>query len=379
MNLDLDPTQELLQGTVRDYLEAHVPFDRVRALEREGSWDEALWKGFCEQGWLGLPLPEALGGGGGSLVDLGLLVLEVARRAAPVPVAEALACAVTIAREVPPARAAALVEALGSGAFLPVPAVLEADDAFDRAALPLADGRVRGEKRFVDYAACATHHLLVVREGGDAGGPALALVDAHASGVACTPLFTIGRTPSSVVRYDGAPAERVAGAAAVGRLVALGRALAAVQCVGSAERALEMTVAYASVREAFGRPIGSFQAVKHHAANMATRVAASRHLAFEALAALDAGRAAEAQVALAKASASRTVPEVTMLAHQIHGGNGVIEENDLYFFTLRGKERSLAWGSVDECLAIVADAVHEPVDWHAMEVAGDGGAREGSG
>jgi hypothetical protein len=56
---------------------------------------------------------------------------------------------------------------------------------------------------------------------------------------------------------------------------------------------------------------------------------------------------------------------VTILAHQIHGGNGIIEENDLYFFTLRGKERSLAWGSVDECLSEAAATVHEPVDWLA--------------
>ena len=67
--------------------------------------------------------------------------------------------------------------------------------------------------------------------------------------------------------------------------------------------------------------------------------------------------------AAAKASASRAAPEVLMLAHQIHGGNGVIEENDLYFFTLRGKERSLAWGTVDECLAVIGERVEEPVDW----------------
>ena len=68
-------------------------------------------------------------------------------------------------------------------------------------------------------------------------------------------------------------------------------------------------------------------------------------------------------MAVAKASASRMVPEVTMLAHQIHGGNGIIEENDLYFFTLRGKERSLAWGTAEECLALAAESVAEPVDW----------------
>jgi alkylation response protein AidB-like acyl-CoA dehydrogenase len=96
---------------------------------------------------------------------------------------------------------------------------------------------------------------------------------------------------------------------------------------------------------------------------MSIKVAASRHLAFAALGALGSGTDCRAQVALAKASASRMVPEVTILAHQIHGGNGIIEENDLYFTTLRGKERSLAWGSVDECLAEVAATVHEPVDW----------------
>jgi alkylation response protein AidB-like acyl-CoA dehydrogenase len=117
------------------------------------------------------------------------------------------------------------------------------------------------------------------------------------------------------------------------------------------------------VREQFGRPIGSFQAVQHHAANMASRVASTRFLVYEALYALDRGRASPRQVAFAKASASRMVPEVTMLAHQIHGGNGMIEENDLYFFTLRGKDRSLAWGSAEECLAEAADCVEDPQQW----------------
>jgi alkylation response protein AidB-like acyl-CoA dehydrogenase len=122
-------------------------------------------------------------------------------------------------------------------------------------------------------------------------------------------------------------------------------------------------VAYAKLREQFGKPIGSFQAVRHHCANMAMRVASARSLAFEALSALDAGLDAGTRVAAAKASASLAAPEVTMLAHQIHGGNGVIEENDLYFFTLRAKERSLAWGSAEECLAELAASVDRPVEW----------------
>jgi len=362
MNLDLDATQELLRDTVREYLRAEVPLDRIRELEREGRWDEALWKALCGQGWLGLPFSESQGGGGGSLVDAGVLVEELARRAAIVPIVEAIACGVALAREAPGASADALVAGLLAGSVLPAPALLEASDDFARVSLELSGGRVRGEKRFVDYGQFATHHLVTAREHGEL---ALYLVDARASEVETRPLRTIGRTPCASVRYDGARAERVAGPAAAALLLQLGRAFAALQCVGSAAQALDQTVAYASVREAFGRPIGSFQAVKHHAANMSIKVAASRHLAFEALYALERGTASAAKVAFAKAAASRMVPEVTILAHQIHGGNGIIEENDLYFFTLRGKERSLAWGSVDECLAEIAASVHEPVDWLA--------------
>ncbi len=360
MNLDLDPTQELLRDTVREYLRSEVPLDRIRELEREQRWDETLWKALCGQGWLGLPFAEARGGGGGSLVDAGVLVEEFARRAAVVPLVEVIACGIALERFAPGAAADALVAGLLSGSAVPVPAVLEASDDFARVSLELARARLRGEKRFVDYGQFATHHLVAAREGGEL---ALCLVDARAPEVSAQPLRTIGRTPSALVRYDGAPAERVAGADAAAALVQIARAFAAVQCVGSAAQALEQTVAYASVREAFGRPIGSFQAVKHHAANMSIKVAASRHLAFEALAALERGTASAAQVALAKASASRMVPEVTILAHQIHGGNGIIEENDLYFFTLRGKERSLAWGSVDECLGEVAAGIDDAIEW----------------
>ena len=216
------------------------------------------------------------------------------------------------------------------------------------------------EKAFVDYGQSATHHVVAAREAGELG---LYLVDARGSGVDCEPLRCIGRTPVCAVRYRDAPARRVAGADACTDLVRVGRALAAVQCVGHMQQALDMTVAYAKVREQFGVPIGSFQAVRHHCANMAMRVASSRLLAFEALSALEAGSASDAQVALAKASASRAAVEVTMLAHQIHGGNGMIEENDLYFFTLRAKEHSLAWGSAEECLAVAARDVDTPTEW----------------
>ena len=96
---------------------------------------------------------------------------------------------------------------------------------------------------------------------------------------------------------------------------------------------------------------------------MATQVASTRFLVYETLNALGQGTATPRQVALAKASASRMVPEVTLMAHQLHGSNGIIEENDLYFFTLRGKDRSLAWGSAEECLVEAAGHVEGETEW----------------
>jgi alkylation response protein AidB-like acyl-CoA dehydrogenase len=355
MNLDLSETQALLQETVRSYLEKELPLDRIRQLERENGWDEGLWRAVCQQGWIALPFAEEHGGGG-SLVDAGLLVEQFARRAAIVPVLEALVSG----RVLQDHAGGELLEAVLAGTALPVPALLEAGDRFGEVGLRTRAGRLSGEKSFVDYGQFATHHLVSARDGD---GPALFLVDVAAGGVDCTPLRSIGRTPQCGVRYRDAPARRIAGPEALADLVRLGRALAAVQCVGCMEQALDQTVAYAKVRQQFGVPIGSFQAVRHHAANMAMRMASARLLAFDALSALEAGSASDEQVALAKASASRAVPEVTLLAHQIHGGNGVIEENDLYFFTLRGKERSLAWGTAEECLALAAESVAERTEW----------------
>jgi alkylation response protein AidB-like acyl-CoA dehydrogenase len=356
MNLDLSETQSLLQATVRAYLESEVPLDRIRRLEREGAADEPLWKGVAQQGWLGL----AAGADRGTLVDVGLLVEEFARRAAIVPIAEVACASWTLESYAP--DAAGWIAGVLAGDEILVPAVVEDDCRGGEIAASVRAGRLSGRKTFVDYGQSATHHLVAARpETGD--GLALYRVDARGPGVACEPLRSIGRTPLCHVRYDGVPAERAAGPEAVTGLVRLARALAAVQCVGSMQQALELTVAYANVREQFGVPIGTFQAVRHHCANMAIRVASARGLAYEALDALGRGAAGDAAVALAKASASRAAPEVTMLAHQIHGGNGVIEENDLYFHTLRAKERSLAWGSFDECMDVVAAQVHAEADW----------------
>ncbi|MCH2185501.1 acyl-CoA/acyl-ACP dehydrogenase [Myxococcota bacterium] len=354
MNLDLTETQRMMQESLSGFLEAHVSLDQIRDLERKQGWDEVLWNRLAEQGWLELV---ARGGGEeGGLVDLALAVECFARRAALVPFLEVAVCGrVLAASEVDPSWCSKIAE----GNVIVIPALLEVADDWRRIeATVTSAGLLSGVKCFVDYGVQATHHLVAAKQDGQIG---LFLVEAE--GARCEPSKTIGRTPSGQVTYSAVPAQRVGGREAFTDLVLWARSLAALQCVGAMEEALEKTVRYARLREQFGQPIGRFQAVRHHCSDMAIRIASSRDLCFEALSALQAGDRDPLRPAAAKASASRAAPEVLMLAHQIHGGNGVIEENDLYFFTLRGKERSLAWGTVDECLEIIAERVEEPVDW----------------
>lgn len=356
MNLELSETQRMMQQSLSDFLESEVSLDRIRDLERDQSWDADLWKRLAEQGWLALSLPETEGGGGGTLTDLGLVVECLAGRAALVPVLEHAVCIRALQAS---EKHAHWIPRLMAGEVVCVPAVLEASDRWGEVTLVVdADGRLTGEKNFVDYGKQATHHLVAA---SDREGVGLYLVETQ--GVQFESAMTIGRTPTGRVRYDATLAEKVGDDSSFQELILLARCLAAVQCVGAMAESLKQAVRYAGLREQFGQPIGRFQAVRHHCANMAIRVASARDLCFEGLSALQAGDWDPVRIAAAKASASRAAPEVQMLAHQIHGGNGVIEENDLYFFTLRGKERSLAWGTVDECLAVIAERVEKPVDW----------------
>jgi alkylation response protein AidB-like acyl-CoA dehydrogenase len=361
MKLSLDETQQLLRDNLRGFLEREASFASVRTCEREGRADAALWQSLLAQGWLAAPLPAAQGGSDGGLLVAGLLVEEIERRAALVPSAEWLACALALARAGEGEGAArALAETVG-GRCLPVPAVLEQSDRFDDCRAEVSsDGRLRGEKYFVDYAELATHHLVVATRGGERG---LYLVSARDAGLKCERVAAIGRIPRAIVHYDGVPAERVAGAAGAALLVQVARALCSAQILACMQKSLEATVAYTSVREQFGRPIGSFQAVQHHAANMAIAVESARFLVYQALDALERGDDAEQRVAAAKAAVSQAAPEVVMLGHQLHGGQGFIEENDLYFFTVRAKDRSLMWGSLEECLDEIAAAVEREEDW----------------
>ena len=359
MDTTLSETQRLLRDSLRDYLRNEVPFDRIRELERAGGIDQPLWEYLRGGGFLALPFGRSHGGEGGELTDAAILLEELTRRACIIPFLETTAAALALERHGEAALAAEVVPAVIGGSATIAPA-LQAATPGNGAAPRVADGALSGEVRFVDYGAEVTHHLVEATEGGE---PGLYLVDARAGGVSTESLSTIARTPVAHCAYDGAPARRAGGEESLRFLHRAGRALCAVQCLGNAQQALDMTVDYVGMRVQFGRPIGSFQAVQHHCANMATDTLAARFLAYRAVWNLDQGLATDREIAKAKALASRAASEVTMQAHILYGGIGYTEEYDLHFFSRRGKERALAWGSADECLRLAADTLDEVRPW----------------
>lgn len=360
METALSEAQTLLRDSIRSYLRNEVPFDRVRRFEREGGYDRELWGYLQSAGYLALPFSESLGGDAGELTDLAVLIEELTRRAVVIPIVETMICALAVQRHGDPAIAEEIVRGVIAGAMTLSPAILEANDSFDALALEVVDGRLHGEKRYVDYGQVVSHHLVAAREGTTLG---LYLVDANASEVMATPLPNIARVPKANIAYEGVAARRAGGEDAFHFLLQAGRAFASVQCLGNAQQALDMTVDYVGMRVQFGRPIGSFQAVKYHVANIATMTLSTRFLAYEAVWKLDHGTATEKDIAVAKQWASKTATEVPMMSHQLHGGIGVTEDYDLHFFSRRGKERALSWGTAEECLALVAESVEEPMPW----------------
>lgn len=347
MNPTLSETQVLLSASMRDYLSREVSSKRIHELEASGESDRELWSYLTSAGYLQLPFSVEQGGQGGLLTDLGVLVEELARRPASVPLVETMVAALALPASVDDTQQ--VISAVMQGRMTLAPAIVE---RYGReSVLHVESDSLTGEKTFVDYGAVVSHHLVTAGGPGDEG---LFLVEASDPGVRIQPLPTIAKTPTALVRYEGAKAKRVGGAEAYQRLINLGRILASVQCLGHSQRALDLTIEYVGGRVQFGRPIGQFQAVQHHVANMATMVTAARFLIYEALWKLQMGIASVEDIAAAKAWASKTATEVPMMAHQLHGGIGVTNDYDLQFLSRRGKERAVSWGTAEECLRLLA-------------------------
>jgi alkylation response protein AidB-like acyl-CoA dehydrogenase len=354
VKLGLSQTQEMISASIRGQLEHEISWERVHAVLADGGYDSPLWKRLAADGWLGIGFPESLGGGGADLLDIAVAVEELAKSAAVVPFAETMACVYALTRRGNDAGQSALADAVLQDAGAVTPALA------DGAGLRYTDGALQGTARYVDYGQSCTHHLVA---GTLDGQEQLFLADTRKPGVTQQRLYNIGHTPQAAASYQNAAAVPAGGQDAATLLIQVSTVLCCVQLLASAQRALDLTVGYIRDRVQFGRPLGTFQAVQQQAADMASAVAATRYLTYEAVWNVDRGACTVAGLATAKAAASRTAVSVTMTAHQLHGGMGITEEYPLHFFSRRAKERSLAWGSEYESLAVLAGAVTDDAEW----------------
>jgi alkylation response protein AidB-like acyl-CoA dehydrogenase len=373
MDLSLNETQEMFKRTARDFLAAEFPTNLVRQIESDGrGYSPEVWQKMAELGWLSVPFPEQWGGLDGSLLDVAVLAEEMAQAAALSPYLSTLLSGLLILRAGSDAQKERFLPRIAAGELIVSTALVEASGSYEAEGIQLSaaargDGYVlSGTKLFVEYASAAQELICVARTRSGAAdatsGISLFVVPADAPGVTIENLKVIGGDLQCEVVFDDVEVtkDRLVGQLhgawpSVEWLLDVARALAAVELVGFGQKALDMTVDYIGYREAFGRPIGSFQAAQHHCANMAIWLEGPRCAAYEAAWRLSRGLDARFHAAVAKVSASNAGREVTVLAHQLHGGIGYMAEFDLHFYSRRAKGWELKWGTPDQMLRKVAD------------------------
>lgn len=367
MDLALSDEQEALRASARALLERACPpalVRRVRAPEGDGH-DPELWGRMADLGWLGLPFAEAIGGGGGDLVDLAVVFEEAGRSLVPPTLLSTVAAALLMDRAGDDEQRTELLRPLLTGERLMSIAfdeegARESPDALTTTVTDDGDAVVvTGTKLFVPNAAVADDLVVVARHTTGAGADAvrLVVVPADAPGVARQPLRTFGHDAQHVVVFGDVRVPRRRMLAAPGgawpALLLARRDATALQCVemtGGAKRVLEMTVGYVTERSQFGRPIGSFQAVQHHVADLSTRIDAAWLAAWQAVWRCSTGDEAGRDVSVAKVAAGEAYVEATLMAHQLHGGIGFALDHDLHLWSDRARAAASTMGTADDHL-----------------------------
>ena len=317
-----------------DFAEFH---DELRAVacdllakDREPGWQELV-----DAGWVGIEVPDDLGGAGASFAETAILLDQIGR-----------AAGVTgyLGNGVLTVGALAATAGPDSEALLGQVARGELRMAVALGEFALDGSRLSGHAEFVPDAV-GTDHLLVVT--GSATGTGLALVPSRELTVEVQPVLDETRRLATVTA-DAAPVATVLGFAHDRGVAALlDRAAVAIACdsLGVAEQMLTATVDYVRVRHQFGRPIGSFQAVKHACADMLVHIEVSRRLVADAVALVAAGGDTEIAAAMAKAHATSTAVTVAGKAMQLHGGIGYTWESGIHAFLKRAALNRSLFGS----------------------------------
>lgn len=362
MDLSFTEDQEMLRSVARDFLERECPKSLVKEMdEDEKGYTPDLWRKMAELGWMGLVFPEKYGGVDGSFLDLVILLEEMGRACLPGPFfSTVVLCGLTILAAGSEEQKQELLTGIAKGELVLAFALTEPCARYEASAIatravPEDDSYViNGRKLFVNDAHIADYILCVAKTKDTAKpeeGITLFLVDAKSPGIDCTLLKTLACDKQCEVVFNNVRVEKknILGKVNQGWGVlemTLQQATAAkcAEMVGSARAAFEMSVSYAKERVQFNRPIGSFQAVQHHCANMAVDIDGSTFITYEAAWSISHGLPSTMLVSIAKAWVSEACQRVTLLGHQIHGGYSFCRDHDMHLFHRAVRAGALMFG-----------------------------------
>jgi alkylation response protein AidB-like acyl-CoA dehydrogenase len=356
MNFAFTEEQEELRNTVRAFLEAKSSEEAVREqMDTEQGYDPAVWSQMGEQmGLQGLAIPEEFGGSGYSFVELGIVLEEMGRALLCAPFfSTAVMAANVLIHSGDDAAKQAHLPGIASGATIATVAYVEPSGKWDESGITMeasgsgSDVKLNGTKSFV-----LDGHLanLIIVAAKSSAGTSLYAVQGDAAGLTRTSLSTMDQTrkqakldfshtPATLIGAEGKGWEILS---SVLDLIAVG--LAAEQ-VGGAQKVLEMAVEYAKVRVQFGRPIGSFQAIKHKCADMLLEVESAKSAAYYGMwCASEMNDELASTASLAKAYCSEAYFHAAAENIQIHGGIGFTWEHPAHLYFKRAKSSELLFG-----------------------------------
>jgi alkylation response protein AidB-like acyl-CoA dehydrogenase len=356
MTLGVTAEQEELRDSVRRFLTDRAPLTRVRELmETDDGIDRAVWEQAGAQlGLVGLAIPEEYGGSGFTFAEQAIVLEELgaALYGGPYLASGVLAATALLASADEGARHD-LLPGIASGAVIATLAFTEDDGSWDPGTIRLAaaragdDWRLDGHKSFVLDG--GTAGLILVLAVAD-GALSLFAVEADAPGLTRAVLPTLDQTRKlGRLEFDGVPGRLIGApgdaAAVMDRVLDVAAIALAAEQLGGAQRALDMAVEYSKVRHQFGRPIGSFQALKHRMADLLLEVESLRSAVnYAAAAVTDNSEEVPVVASLVKAYASETYFHVAAENIQIHGGIGFIWEHDAHLYFKRAKSSELFLG-----------------------------------
>jgi len=356
MNFAFSEEQEELRKTVRSFLDQKSPETEVRRLmETDEGYDPAVWKQMGEQlGLQGLIVPEEFGGSGYSYVELGVVLEEMGRALLCAPYFSTVVLAGNaLLHSGDDAAKKDYLPGIASGETIATLAFTEPSGKWDEAGITMeamkkGDGWVlNGTKSFVLDGATASLILVAARTGK---GVSLFGVEGDASGLTRTALSTMDQTRKQAkLEFNDTPA-RLIGAEGEGwktlsTVLDLAAVALAAEQVGGAQKVLDMSVEYAKVRIQFGRPIGSFQAIKHKCADMLLEVESAKSAAYYGMwCASEMNDELPSVASLAKAYCSEAYFHSAAENIQIHGGIGFTWEHPAHLYFKRAKSSELLFG-----------------------------------